>query len=110
MATNNRSNRGFASMDPEERREMARRGGRASHGYGREEDDGRYVDDDYDNNYGVSNRRRGEEEDDDYDGRRRGRYEEDDDYGSRRRNSRYDEDDDYENRRRNSSYDEDDDY
>jgi general stress protein YciG len=39
MATNRRSNRGFASMDPEERREIARRGGRASHGYGREDED-----------------------------------------------------------------------
>lgn len=29
------SNRGFASMDPEKRREIARKGGKASHGGGR---------------------------------------------------------------------------
>jgi hypothetical protein len=63
-------------MDPEERREMARRGGRASHGHGREDEDDRYEDeDDYDDDYGVSNRsRRGEEDDDRY---------EDDDYDRR---------------------------
>ncbi len=52
MATRNSGRRGFASMDPEERRQIARRGGQASHG-------GRgYQEEDYDEDY---------EEDEDYD-------------------------------------------
>lgn len=35
MATSNKSKRGFASMDPEKQRRIARKGGKASHGGGR---------------------------------------------------------------------------
>ena len=44
MATRNSGRRGFASMDPEERRQIARRGGQASHG-------GRGYQDDYEEDY-----------------------------------------------------------
>src|SRR4030095_3880037 len=60
MARNN-SRRGFASMDPEERREIASRGGRASH------DDRRNYDDRYDDDYNDDRRvgrSRYDEEDD----------------------------------------------
>src|SRR5215469_2920883 len=69
-------NRGFASMDPEQRRRIASEGGRASHGgRGRSHEDD--YDEDYDDDYdedddrNVSNRY--EDEDDD-------RYNDDDDY------------------------------
>src|ERR1700754_2516521 len=71
MSTRNSGRRGFASMDPEERRRMARRGGQASHGgYGNRYEEN--YDQDYD-----------EEEDDDYGGR--GRRQDDDDYEDRGR-------------------------
>src|ERR1043165_3971628 len=84
MTNRKRSGRGFASMDPEERREISSRGGRASHGQGRggydEDDDrrvsSRYEDEDYDDDD------RYEDDDDDYDRRgsgNRGRYEDDED-------------------------------
>ena len=60
----NSERRGFASMDPDERRQIARRGGEASHGgrggYRNYEED-QYEDDDYDQD------EYDEDEDDDYD-------------------------------------------
>jgi len=100
------SSRGFASMDPERRREMAARGGRASHGGygGREEDypsrsrdsyegrgqDYRHEDDrwsadrsdEYDDEDYSPRHQRNEEDDFDYEARERGRF--DDDYGPQR--------------------------
>jgi general stress protein YciG len=87
-------NRGFASMDPERRRQIASEGGRASHGgRGRNyeddyEDD--YDEDDEDENQGVSNRYEDDEDWDDDDYEDTG-YEDDDDY-----DDEYDEEDDEE--------------
>src|SRR4051812_45021409 len=97
MTNRKRSGRGFASMDPDERREIASRGGRASQGRqnddrydenndrrvnSRYDDDDRYEDEDYN-------------EDDRRGSQGRERYEDDDDDDRRRVSSRrgYDEDD-----------------
>ena len=105
-----RSQRGFASMDPEQRRMISCEGRRASHGHrGRryededydderyEEDDyehpqDRYYDDDYDR-YGPESEYDDEEDDRDYG--RRHVYGEGEDYDDEGYGDDYDEDDDY---------------
>src|SRR5690349_19668822 len=105
MATGRNSRRGFGSMDPEQRRRIAQRGGEASHG-GRGRDYEQDYEEDYDDDdYDVSNEYEDEEDydDDDYgnQGRSGGRQntsggyeeeEEDEDYDEYDE----DEDDDYE--------------
>jgi len=103
-------NRGFASMDPEDRREIARMGGRASHGnsgnypnrnsFRYEDDRGRqdYAYSDYDDRYEMSGRGydEGSGQDDDNDERYDSRYQNDnrsyngrESYSSRNNSSRY---------------------
>lgn len=81
-----RSRRGFAAMDPEEQREIASRGGRASHGGRGRNNEGRYHDEDQDDEERYSRSGRYQDED---------RYEDEDEdesnYRSNRRN--YDDED-----------------
>ncbi|MDM1301733.1 KGG domain-containing protein [Acinetobacter indicus] len=122
------SNRGFTSMDPDEQREIASRGGRAAHASGNaheftsEEarragarshinDDNRRGrnrdDDDDDDDYRGRGRGRGRSRDDDDDddrrGRSRGRSRDDDDDDDRRGRSRDDDNDDDRRGRSSSS-------
>src|ERR1700709_1831247 len=118
MSTRNSGRRGFASMDPEERRQVARRGGQASHGSsnydqdynnsrGYEEED----EDDYDEDEGPSSRYEEYGEEDDYDDDYDEDYDEDEEEGNdyNQPYSRYEENDEDENDRRGRRS-EDDDY